>query len=366
MSTPQTKIASLLNTLVKEGRERGLQVAAYLDGKLVLDAWAGVADATTGRPVDGDTLFPVFSVTKGMVATLIHILVQRGQLAYDLPISRLWPEFAAQGKSAITVGQALSHTSGLPLLPAGVSLDVLCDWEAMCTALAGMPTAWPAGTRQVYHAVTFGWILGEVARRATGRTFGQLLEAEICRPLGITDLYCGLPDAVAPRVVRLEEIFNPGKEPNLTDDGQPRDVSVSMLPLHEWMNQPQVRRACVPASNGIASARALARHYAALLPGGVDGVELLPSSRVRTATQRQYPSPITDKDPSMSLGYFIGPSPALGSRASTFGHPGYGGAIGFADPEHRLAVGVTKNLYSPAGASDLIVREIRAALGVPE
>jgi CubicO group peptidase (beta-lactamase class C family) len=370
MNQTQKKIQDLLNTLVAEGKERGIQLAVYHDGRLVIDAWAGSADAATGRPMDGRTLVPVFSVGKGLVATIIHMLVERGKLSYDTPIAQVWPEFAAQGKSGILVRHALSHTAGMQLMPGGLTLDEVCDWPTICAALARGPAVSPPGAQMVYHAVTFGWILGEVARRVDGRSFGQLLHDEICQPLGITDLYIGIPPEVESRVATLDQIFPADAPPQPVDNTLPRDVSGAMTPLHAWMNMSIVRRACIPASNGIASARGLARHYAGLLPGGVDGVELLPQHRLRVATTRQFPTapPPGQEPPRMALGYFLG-GPGdnnMSSRLSAFGHGGYGGAMGLADPEHRLAVGLTKNLFSPHGAEGVILREVRQCLGIPD
>jgi CubicO group peptidase (beta-lactamase class C family) len=364
----QEKMQRLLDDLVRNGRERGLQLAAYLDGKLVVDAWAGVADVNTGRRVDGATLFPVFSTTKGLAATLIHLLVERCKLTYDTPIAAVWPEFAAQGKQSITVRHALSHTTGLACMPLGVGYAELVDWDAMCRAIARMRPVSSRGAQSVYHAVTYSWLVGEVAHRVDGRPFGQMLQEEICRPLGIgDDMFVGIPDEVEPRVAWLEEIFESGQPP-VVDNTVPRDVPGWMLPLHAWMNQPQVRRACVPASNGIMTARALARHYASLLPGGVDGVALLPPARVREATQVQLQTDsLAENTPRhIALGYMIlGAGKGPDTPATAFGHGGYGGSVGFADPQHRLAVGLTKNRYCKNGAQDEILSELRGVLGIP-
>ncbi|MEI8341921.1 MAG: serine hydrolase domain-containing protein [Verrucomicrobiota bacterium] len=356
----QQPIQTLLNRLVSEGKERGLQVAAYVDGVLVVNAWAGVADFHTGLPVDESTLFPVFSTTKGMVATVIHLLAERGLLSYDTPVSKIWPKFGVNGKEQITVRQVLNHSSGIPQMPAGIGFEELCDWDLMCAKIAGQAPIWPPGTRMEYHAMTYGWILGEVARRTDGRTFARLLEDEICRPLGIQTMFAGIPDAVESRVAVLEE-YELGTPP--PDDGKPQSVPASLGPLHAWMNRPDVRRACVPASNGIMNALAIARHYAALLPGGVDGVELLPPARVRLATEMQKPDhPQGDDYPkNWGLGYAIGGNDSLYGDVSAFGHAGYGGSNGFADPQSGLAVGITKNLYHKEDTAGMILKELRRA-----
>ena len=357
MATLQRRIQSFLERLICEGRERGVQVAAYVDGKLVVDAWAGLANSALGRPVNGDTLFPVFSTTKGIAATLIHLLVERGKMDYETRIAEVWPEFGVNGKEKITLRHALDHTSALLYMPAEITPANLGDWDAVCAAIARLKPAWEPGTRAEYHAVTYGWLVGEVARRVDGRPFGQLLEEEICRPLGTHDLFVGIPDEVESRVAILEEISDePPYEP---DPAQPQAVAPWMVPLHAWMNQPAARRACLPASNGIMNARSIARHYAALLPGGVDGVELLPPERIRLATQFQGTT-----FPMRRGGYhFYGEYRE--NRQPAFGHNGHGGSLGFADPHHRLAVGLTKNLFSPQAAQDAIIAELRDALGMP-
>ncbi len=354
---------TVLQQAVREGRERGVQLAVYHNNELVVDTWAGLADAATGTAVDGDTLFPVFSVTKAMAATIMHRLVERGHVGYETPVADVWPEFGAHGKQGITVRHVLSHTAGLPCLPMGIGYVELCDWPAMCTAIAQQRPQTPPGWHMAYHAVTFGWLVGEVARRVDGRSFQQLLKEEICDCAGITDMYTGIPESVTPRVAVLQEIFAHGQAPSC-DDSVPRDIPGWMQPLAEMMNRPDARRACIPASNGIMSARAIARHYAALLPGGVDGVELLPPERVRAATVRQLPGDGREALP-MGLGYFLGNGVVEnGDEMAAFGHGGYGGSTGFASGKHRLAVGFTKNLFSPAGAQQDILRALILALKI--
>ena len=135
-----------MDDLIGRGIEQGLQVAAYLDGQLVVDTWAGVADATTGRPVDGETLFLVFSTTKGVTATVIHLLAERGLLEYDVPVARYWPEFGVNGKQAITVRQVLAHTAGVPQVPDGFERTDFGDWDRACRAVAELTPLWQPGT----------------------------------------------------------------------------------------------------------------------------------------------------------------------------------------------------------------------------
>ncbi|BCM92535.1 hypothetical protein IAD21_04417 [Abditibacteriota bacterium] len=183
MNILQNRIQHLLDQLVAEGTERGVQVALYLHGQLVVDAYAGVVNANTGEKVTNETLFPVFSTTKGMTATIIHRLVERGLFDYETPIASLWPEFAAHGKEGITIRHALNHTSGLPLMPLDVGREELNDWATTCQKIADLAPVSAPGERTEYHAITYGFILGEAACRVTGQTFPQLWHDELVAPL---------------------------------------------------------------------------------------------------------------------------------------------------------------------------------------
>ncbi|MDD5199138.1 MAG: serine hydrolase [Terrimicrobiaceae bacterium] len=357
----QNVIQSLLEQLTADtgvAGERGLQVAVYHDGELVVDAWAGIADHQTGKTVDGGTLFPAFSVIKGMAATVIHRLAERGILSYDAPIAELWPEFAAQGKEHITLRQGLNHTAGLPYMPTGIGYSELANWDRMCAAIADLTPAWPPGSHSEYHAITYGWIVGEPACRATGRSFPALMREEIAKPLGIEAMYLGIPDEVESRVALLEEYNEQFIPPN---DAQPQSIPGWVQPLHTMMNRSDMRRACLPATSGIMNARAIARHYAALLPGGVDGVELLPPERIREAIAWQKLDGPSEGHSVRLLGYQPMGTSEEGVPVTMFGHGGYGGSTGFADLDRRLAVGVTKNLFNKSDNTGVILRELDKA-----
>jgi CubicO group peptidase (beta-lactamase class C family) len=324
----------------------------------------------SGRPVDGETLFTAFSATKGITATVIHLLAERGRLAYDEPVASYWPEFAAHGKARITVRHVLSHTAGIPQLPREIPIG---DWAGQCRATAALVPLWEPGTQSGYHALTFGTILGELAHRIDGRPFAQIVRDDISLPLGITSLYFGVSETER-RVATLENDASILRAAPVPVDSL--HAQALWPPLPEWAslyNQPAVRGAVIPAAGGIMTARALARHYAALVGSGVDGVRLLPAERVREATilQPGRLDVVLGEPVSRGLGYGLGGSnPAMSKRTSAFGHRGVGGAIGFADPEYRFAFALLKNQLAFSAPEEStaarIARTVRSALGIPE
>jgi len=361
MQELQNKIQGLLDQLVADKEERGVQVAVYLGEELVVDASAGVADPATGQLVNGSTLFPAFSTTKGIAATLLHLLVERGKVDYDTRIAEVWPEFAAHGKEATTVRHALNHTAGVPNLPMGIGHTELCDWETMCAAMADLVPVSPPGAVYAYHAITYSWTVGEVVHRVDGRSFSQLLHDEICAPLGLTnDLFVGIPEEAEARVATLEDPkFD---RSTLPDASTPLPIPRLMQPLHEWMNRTDARRACLPGCNGIMNARAIARHYAALLPGGVDGIELLPPERIRQALEPQ--RCLGAKPGEEPLAHQLGYARSQNFPGTEFGHGGYGGSVALANLDHRLAVGFTRNRFVSETSWAQIADALRKALDI--
>ena len=379
MSNAQARAQAVIDDLTGRGIERGLQVAAYLDGELVVDAWSGLADAESGRKVNGDTLFVTFSCTKGITATVVHMLAERGTLDYDLPIAHYWPEFAsgpaAAVKATITVRQALCHQAGLPHLPPGITRDGLLDTDRMRVWIEQAEPLWAPGTLTGYQAFTFGNIMGEIIRRIDGRTVGRIVAEEIARPLGVEDsLFIGARRDVTRRIARHESAPpNPEIPMPPLDSDFFKAMPMSIWPFSAGANDPNGWVTELPASGGLMSARALARMYAALIGAPVDGgSRLLPGIRVAIATQIQTSevdlvlgSPI----PKL-LGWFGGYADSSMSVSPTaFGHPGAGGNSGFADPDCGFALAVTKNrMVSPTrpeqGAARIIEREIRDALGL--
>ena len=286
-----------------------LQVAVYRDGEQVVDAVAGIADPETGRLVASDTPFYAYSVGKGATSAVAHVLVERGLFGYDTPVVELWPEFGAHGKESATVRHVLTHTVGVPGIPADTTPEDLCDWDKMCAAIADAEPWWEPGTKIAYHAYPFGYIVGEIVRRATGKPISQVLKEDVAGPLGVADeLYFGMPESELHRLARLED--EEGSEEflaSMPDDSPffqlgPRAVT----PTAEFGNRKDILMADIPAG-GKTSARAVARMYAALMDE-VDGVRLVSSERLREISAGTF----TGEDQIMgfpttwALGYSLG------------------------------------------------------------
>src|SRR5919112_1205051 len=277
----QNQVQKAIDGLVESGGERGLQVAVYRSGEQVADAVAGVADHETGRPVASDTPFYCYSVGKAATATVAHVLVERGFFDYDTPVVELWPEFGAHGKEAATVRHVLTHTVGVPGIPADTTPEDLCDWDKMCAVIASAEPWWEPGTKIAYHAYPFGYIIGEIVRRATGKPISQVLSEEVAVPLGIADeIYFGIPEFKLGRLARLEEAEgNQGMFAEVPEDSPMLKLGPPECTTAAYGNRADTLTADVPAY-GTVTARAVSRLYAALL-GEVDGVRLISPERLR-------------------------------------------------------------------------------------
>lgn len=346
-------VQAVLNDLVAEGREIGVQVCAWLGEEPIVDCWAGLANADTGVPVDGDTLFNVYSVSKAVTAVALHIQVERGLVEYDAPVAAYWPEFAQAGKADVTVRHVLSHVSGVLRMPPDVTPELMTNWDWMCTRIAEMPGVYPAGTRSSYQSMTFGWLVGEIVRRTDPkrRPFGQFVREEIAEPLGASDLWLGIPGGVEDRVAKLDgSAIHVAPEGNLMREAQP--LVVDLMP--DPFERPFVRRACIPAVGGIFNARSEARFWAMLANGGqLAGTRLLSEERVASfAAPRPH---FDDVDPVFFgmvvpigwAGFWLGgaetPPVSAPRNMRALCHPGMGGSIGWADPDLKLAVAFCHN-----------------------
>src|SRR5215218_1328023 len=351
MSELREDIQKVIDELVDAGAERGVQVAVYRNGEQVVDAVAGVADPGTGRPVDSGTVFYNFSVAKAATSTVVHRLAERGLFGYDTPVAELWPEFAAHGKQAVTIRQVLDHTAGVPGIPLDTTVEDLCDWDRICAAVADQELWWEPGTKVGYHAYTFGYILGEVVRRATGKRISQVLREEVAGPLGVTgELWFGMPPAEHHRLARLKD--EPGAAEMAAqmlaslppDLPMLRSAPMELFPNAAFGNRPDTLAADIPAG-GKVSAPAIARMYAALL-GEVDGVRLLSPEQLRevTAVSSSGTDEVFGMPTRWGLGYSIGLPD--GTRDTAFGIGGVGGSFAFGDTASGLAFGLTKNRVS--------------------
>ena len=291
----------------------------------------------------------MFSSSKGVTAVGANLAIERGLLDPDAPVATYWPEFAANGKDAITVRQTLSHQAGLPLVDGDFTLDEVCAWDPVVEQIARQKPIWEPGTKHGYHMKTYGWINGELIRRVTGISPGQFLRKEVADPLGI-DFWVGLPEDVEPRVARLEvpkvdmrALLEPLKEKMLLARvfSNPSDL----FSYDDMWNTRQMHACEMPSSNGISDARALARLYASLFGAGVDGIRTLNDTTVERARAEQVrgPDTVLMVDSAFGLGFMLGATFGAANPANVFGHAGAGGSLSFADPETGVAFGYVMN-----------------------
>lgn len=369
-----------------ENGDIGAGFCLYVDGAKVVDLTGGVRD-TDGTAYDDTTLQLVFSSTKGVTATCAHLLAQRGELDLDAPVADYWPEFSAAGKADIPVRWLLSHQAGLVDVDRAMTVEEALDWTTICDALADSPPLWEPGTGYGYHAVTYGWLVGEVVRRVAGVDFGEFVRREISEPLGL-DLWVGLPDDEQHRVSPLINSGMPGlPTPEPAGDADSRTDAPSLVGMLDMLlgegnllgraltapggafaddqvwNEARVRSAQIPAANGVTNAASLARMYAALV-SEVDGVRLLDADTLERAITPQVsgPSTVPLLDIPFALGFMTHSplSPLLNGRS--FGHYGAGGSLGFADPDRRVAGAYVMNAAQLAIAGDARTLGLLAAV----
>jgi CubicO group peptidase (beta-lactamase class C family) len=335
----QGQIQQAVQELADSGAETGVQVAVIRHGAVVADVAGGVADLATGRPVSPGTLFWAASTAKGMASTVVHALAERGELDYDLRVADVWPEFAARGKDTVTVRHLLCHTAGVPALPPGTTPDDLCDWERICALLAGAEPWWRPGTRFGYHSDTFGYLVGETVRRATGCTISELLRDLITGPLGIEDeVHFGVPARLLPRVATQ---IDPEGVPEPPGPGSPQ-TPMLIMPRAALANRRDLLSADIP-SMGTMTARAAATVYAALL-GHIGSAVLVSTGRLAAmaAITYQGPDAVMGVESAWAFGY--SPARPTGTHlGSTFGMLGGNGSAAFADIDSGTAVAVMRN-----------------------
>lgn len=341
--------------------EVGAAVSVFYRGRKVVDLWGGQADRRTGASYDEDTLQLVFSTTKGVTAIAANLLAQRGLLDLDAKVADYWPEFAQAGKADIPVRWLLSHRAGLPWVDVEMTLEQALDWDQVIEALEQQAPIWEPGSQHGYHATTFGWLVGEVVRRVSGKPIGRFVQDELATPLGL-DLWIGLPESEHHRVAPLEVIELPS-DPNMAamvDQfiGPESTLGRALFaPGGAWaekqfgsFNLPEVWAAEVPAANCITDARSLAKLYAACVSdvANVDGgtTRLFTDETVTNAIERQTEGVdhvIMGLDLQYGLGFNLPNEMLKMGGHRSFGHYGAGGSVGFADPDQELGFGYVMN-----------------------
>ena len=331
--------------------ELGAAVALAVDGRTVVDLWAGSADVSRTRPWERATLVDVFSVGKAMAAACVLLLAERGAVDLDGPVARCWPEFAAAGKDEVTVRMLLAHRAGLPALRRDVAPEEIYDWTSMAGALAAEEPWWEPGTTHGYHVNTLGFLAGEIVRRVSGESIGAFFRREVARPLSL-DCHFGVPAGDDARVA--EYAFggeSSAEDPRTAQVGPERRFLLDRVYLNPpalsglgTVNTREWRAAEIPSANGHATARAVAAFYAAL------GRRLLAPGVLREATTEH--SAGTDfvlaRPSRFGLGFQLTqPERPLGPGPAGFGHFGVGGSVGFADPDAGLAFGYVMNRSVP-------------------
>jgi len=337
-------------------QETGASFAAFRHGRCVVDLWGGFANSARTRKWTRDTLCNVWSTTKGISATAVAILVDRGVFSYEDKVASLWPEFAHSDKERITVAQILSHQAGLPGFAEPTSVEDQLDWFGCCTKLARQRPVWEPGTATSYHAMTYGWLVGEIVRRATGKSIGRFIHEEIAKPLD-ADLFVGLPESAD---ARATEMLAPKRMIDASDFPLPPAARMALTNPQQNPLAPNTRAwraAEIPAANGQASAMGLARMYAALAGGGsLDGTTLLSREGVarmtRPATSNGRQDMFLGFVDSWGMGMALNTPGIYGPNARAFGHSGWGGSFACADPDAGVAIGYVCNQMGPELVGD--------------
>lgn len=372
------RVRAALDRAIELG-EIGIAVAAYHRGELIVDAFAGLSNTAAGQNVTDKTLFPVFSVTKGVTALAVHLQAERGLLELNAPICQYWPDFGANGKESITIEQALSHRAGIPQMPEGMSPALMSNWDWMVDQIAQLEPLFPPGTTNAYHVLIWGWILGEVVRRTdlTHRPFDVFIDEDICAPLGVTDFYLGVPDADLKRVATLSG----GNSFGMVDNYGTTPLAV--FPGSTVHNLSVVQQCVDPSAGAIATAPAIARIFALLAGGGsLDGTRLLSAERAAGLTKLREGAHDPDRILPIPVwfgaaGYWLGgepmaSDPLVGDHREIIYSPGAGGSIAWADLRDNIAVAICHNnmdtamLREPERTFDPIVRAIREIIAERE
>lgn len=358
-----TAVRTAFEENFRDRDELGAAVTVTLDGETVVDLWGGWADAARTRPWERETLVNVWSTSKGPTSLCAHILADRGLLDFDAPVAAYWPEFAAAGKESVLVRHLLSHRAGLAGLREPHDLAQLCDWELTVERLAAQEPWWEPGTRSGYHALTFGHLVGEVVRRVSGLRPGAFLEREVTGPLGI-DFTIGLPEKEAERAAELvhPRVASSSEQAAIFAQLAPAAVAALTNPLvgAAEANTAQWRAAEIPAANGHGTARAVAALYGIFAGRGAYGSRqvLSPEAAERVREGQGSCRDLVlgagfEHETETGLGLWLsGPNGSYGPNPRAFGHDGFGGSCGLADPESGLSLGYVMNRMGPHIADD--------------
>lgn len=372
--------APVLDAFVANFVERddlGAACTVYIGGRMVVDLWGGLADRRTQEPWEADTAAVIFSCSKGILAICAYLLVQERRLDLDVPIARYWPEFAAHGKGAITIRQAMSHRAGIPSLDIDLTRDQVLGWEPVIHAIEQQRPFYLPSAGHLYHALTYGWLVGETIRRITGLTPGQYFHQAIGDRLSLRT-WIGLPDAERATVAWMEPPLPDEDSPEARDSARlarenpfvERSLSMGgafVFPAEGdfvTFNDPAVQAAEVPAANGISTARSLARLYAACVGGG-DREPILERTSIddalRVQSSGQQLSGLPDDGARWGTGFQLSSPPSqpmLG--AASFGHAGAGGQLAFGDAAWDVGFAYLSNQMG--GYGDARARELTNAL----
>ncbi|WCT74526.1 serine hydrolase [Sphingomonas naphthae] len=360
-------VAEVFAELLALGLDLGATFAVSLEGECVVDLWGGHRDDGLTRPIERDALFPVWSATKGATATTIALLVDRGVLDYDAPVARYWPEFAASGKERLTVGEMLSHQAGLCGMRRPTTIEDHYAHHRLAAELAAQAPFFPPASAWGYHALTFGILADELVRRVDGRPVARVFQEDLAGPLGL-ELFMGLPPAELDRQVTITP--PPGRQQALVEIPNPAAFEAAFQnPVLEggMANTTAWKLAGIPGAGLGGNARGLARLYALHANNGVlDGRRWLSAPTVAAARSQRVEGvdQVTGNYRRWAAGFHLNMHGLMGPNPDAFGHAGWGGSIGFADPAGRLAVGYTTNrmLVSPPGELDQRLSELLAAI----
>ena len=336
-----------------EGYEVGACFSVVYKGKKVVDLWGGYQDRACTKPWKENTLVNVYSTTKGMASLALAILAEEGKLDYEALVTDYWPEFGAEGKDQVTVKQLLSHQAGLCGVMGKITIEDLYDWDKMVRLLAAQKPFWEPGQGSGYHAVTWGYLAGELIRRITRKTLGQYFQEKVAGSLK-ADFYIGLPDSEMNRVADMVGANRARVAPKSIEGSRkvPALYPIALQnpeirPFKDVCSYPW-RKAEIPAANGQANARGIARIYGALANGGeIDGIRIISRKGIETATIEEVKGDQVDlvlgKPRRFARGFVLNTEGSYGPNHEAFGHTGAGGSVGFADPETNIAFGYAMN-----------------------